>query len=105
MVQDAYEYFLHFEDMISKARKGQEDPTEAFRFVVEQRLQCLGCNGVRYREDIQDSLSIPVPAQKASEIPDEHESVSLLECLDLYTREDRISYTCQHCKKSDGATT
>jgi ubiquitin carboxyl-terminal hydrolase 5/13 len=40
---------------------GYVDPTRVFRFVVQQRIQCLGCGGVKYRVDEQDNINISVP--------------------------------------------
>jgi ubiquitin carboxyl-terminal hydrolase 5/13 len=43
-------------------RSGQYvDPTKVFKFDVQQRIQCLGCGGVKYRVDEQDNFNIPVP--------------------------------------------
>ena len=40
---------------------GYVDPTRVFRFVVQQRIQCLGCGGVKYRVDEQDNINISIP--------------------------------------------
>ena len=40
---------------------GYVDPTKCFKFAVQQRIQCLGCGGVKYRVDEQDNINIPVP--------------------------------------------
>jgi ubiquitin carboxyl-terminal hydrolase 5/13 len=40
---------------------GYVDPTRCFRFVIQQRIQCLGCGGVKYRLDEVDNLNITIP--------------------------------------------
>ena len=40
---------------------GYVDPTRCFKFAVQQRIQCLGCGGVKYRIDEQDNINIAVP--------------------------------------------
>jgi uncharacterized UBP type Zn finger protein len=37
------------------------DPTKCFKFGVQQRIQCLGCGGVKYRIVEQDNINIAVP--------------------------------------------
>jgi ubiquitin carboxyl-terminal hydrolase 5/13 len=37
------------------------DPTKVFKFAVQQRIQCLGCGGVKYRVDTQDNINVTVP--------------------------------------------
>jgi ubiquitin carboxyl-terminal hydrolase 5/13 len=40
---------------------GYVDPTNCFNFAIQQRIQCLGCGGVKYRVDQQDNINISVP--------------------------------------------
>lgn len=40
---------------------GYVDPTKCFKFGIQQRIQCLGCGGVKYRVDEQDNINITVP--------------------------------------------
>jgi ubiquitin carboxyl-terminal hydrolase 5/13 len=40
---------------------GYVDPTNCFKFAVQQRIQCLGCSGVKYRVDQVDNLNFPIP--------------------------------------------
>jgi ubiquitin carboxyl-terminal hydrolase 5/13 len=45
------------------------DPTKVFKFHVQQRIQCLGCGGVKYRVDEQDNFNITVPATVKQYLP------------------------------------
>ena len=64
--QDAFEFLLHLLKIVSRSQHPAplHDPVDAFRFVLEQRLQCLHCKKVRYRSDEQENISIPVPIRR-----------------------------------------
>ena len=112
--QDAFELLLHLFKLITRSQHpgSLHDPVQSFRFVMEQRLQCLSCKKVRYRTDEQDNISIPVPirpipkaqdATKDGEKPkDEYESVTLKECLDTFTAPETVELTCPACGSKDG---
>ncbi|TGZ82661.1 ubiquitinyl hydrolase [Ascodesmis nigricans] len=116
--QDAFELLLHLFSHIEKQRhpQGLKDPVSDFRFVLEQRLQCLGCKKVAYRTDVQDNISVPVPARKietleaevkegeeAKEKKDAYEPVTIKECLDIFTANERVEFTCKSCGSKEGA--
>ncbi len=114
--QDAFELLLHLFKLITRSHHSASlpDPTQAFRFVMEQRLQCLKCKKVRYSVDEQDNVSIPVPIRKLSpqttpfggaekeDTVDEYQPVSFKECLDSFTAEETVELTCTSCGSKDG---
>jgi ubiquitin carboxyl-terminal hydrolase 5/13 len=114
--QDAFEFLLHVFKLITRSQHSTQlqDPTRCFRFVMEQRLQCLSCKKVRYSSDEQDNISIPVPIRKillpaidSGEAPgnkkaDEYEAVTLKECLDTFTSSEHVELTCSACGSKDG---
>ena len=112
--QDAFELFLHLLKLITRSPHSAplQDPVQSFRFVMEQRLQCMSCLKVRYRTDEQDNISIPVPVRRISPKPndntgtekpkDEFQPVTLKECLDMYTGEEAVELTCPSCNSKDG---
>ena len=106
---DSFEFLLHLlkHINISNSSNPAQDPTSSFKFVIEQRLQCLNCNKVRYRSDEQDNISVPVPAHQkpatngeangdAPKAP-EFEAVTLKECLDLFTSPTTVEFNCSSC--------
>ncbi|KAI0686470.1 ubiquitinyl hydrolase [Cytidiella melzeri] len=112
--QDSEEFFTHFITALRRELKktGTEgtstDPTEAFRFGLEQRLQCGDCGKVRYRVDGSDVLSIPVPKRDATaksttegEVEGEllFEDVAIDECLGDLMGVDALEYSCPSCNK------
>lgn len=108
--QDAFEFLLHLFKLITRSHNNNssQDPTNAFRFVMEERLQCLSCKKVRYRTDVQDNLSIPVPFRKVpksigvEDKEDEYEPVTLKECLDNFTASEVVELRCSGCGGNDG---
>jgi ubiquitin carboxyl-terminal hydrolase 5/13 len=112
--QDSFELLLHLLKIITRSKHTAplRDPVSAFRFELEQRLQCLSCNKVRYRSDVQDNISIPVPSRRlpAKEVPadskdkpkDEFEPVTLKECLEIFTGSEIVELTCPSCGSKDG---
>jgi ubiquitin carboxyl-terminal hydrolase 5/13 len=118
--QDAFEFLLHLLKLISRSQHvaPQQNPVDAFRFVMEQRLQCTNCRRVRYRTDEQENISIPVPIRRIPKIDkmevtddnskekdkEEFEPVTLKECLDIFTAEEMVELTCGACGSKAGFT-
>ncbi|KAL8636763.1 MAG: hypothetical protein Q9228_005879 [Teloschistes exilis] len=114
--QDAFELLLHLLKLITRSSHSSpvEDPVKTFRFVMEQRLQCISCNRVRYRSDEQDNISIPVPVRRKLRVinsdqpgekpKDEFEPVTLKECLDIFTGAEEVELTCPVCNSKAGFT-
>ncbi|KAI4193909.1 MAG: hypothetical protein LQ350_008085 [Teloschistes chrysophthalmus] len=112
--QDAFELLLHLLKLITRSPHSSpvEDPVKTFRFVMEQRLQCISCNRVRYRSDEQDNISIPVPVRRKLRVinsdqpgekpKDEFEPVTLKECLDIFTGAEEVELTCPACNSKAG---
>ena len=112
--QDAFELLLHLLKLITRSPHNAplQDPVQSFRFVLEQRLQCLSCKKVRYRTDEQDNISISVPVRRIPRQPftevemekakDDFEPVTLKECLDMFTGSEKVELTCRSCGSKDG---
>ena len=119
--QDSFEFLLHILKLITRSQHAEplQDPVEAFRFATEQRLQCSSCKKVRYRTDVQENITISVPARKVikdshmansgiggdankEHDKDEFEPVTLTECLDRFTAEEAVELTCSACGSKDG---
>ncbi|KAI9034819.1 ubiquitin-specific protease UBP14 [Aspergillus affinis] len=106
--QDAFEFLLHIFKLINLAKHSDhgENPIKAFDFAMEQRLQCLSCQKVRYKVDAQDNVSIPVPARRLtsddSHLADSFAPVTLYDCLDAFTSEEKVQLDCPSCKANDG---
>jgi len=121
--QDSFEFLLHLLKLIGRSQHPAplQDPVEAFRFVMEQRLQCLNCRKVRYRTNEQENISITVPirripkdaqmtdistdgagSERKEKEKEEFEPVSLKECLNIFTADEAVELTCPACSSKDG---
>ncbi|OJJ49497.1 hypothetical protein ASPZODRAFT_127964 [Penicilliopsis zonata CBS 506.65] len=117
--QDAFEFLLHLFKLIGISRHdGMFNPIDAFRFAIEQRLQCVSCAKVRYRVDEQDNISVAVPARRLSDkheqisssansaslmpVKNEFAKVAMEECLDIFTSEEIVELECPSCMGKDG---
>ena len=107
--QDAFEFLQHLFTLVTRDNhaSGGEDPTRVFRFATEQRLQCGACRRVRYTTTEQDNIFIDVPKEKVEEEaglteggesrPEAYRPVTLEECLDRFTGEERVELACEAC--------
>ncbi|KAI0155450.1 ubiquitinyl hydrolase [Hypoxylon sp. FL1284] len=107
--QDAFELLQHLIKLITRSPHPAPlaDPTQPFRFVLEQRLQCLSCKKVRYTDTEQDSIFIDVPIEKLPTTEGEGERykpVTLKQCLDNLTAQEVVELTCSSCGSKDGYT-
>lgn len=110
--QDAFEFLTHIFKLVgrSKHTDSHPNPIDSFSFIAEQRLQCMRCRKVRYREDKQDNISMPVPARRSSAQGSDATAsvrfcpVSLQECLEESTAEERVELNCPSCGSKDGFT-
>ncbi|KAI1340175.1 hypothetical protein F5Y15DRAFT_50465 [Xylariaceae sp. FL0016] len=100
--QDAFELWQHVVDLISKSRHPVPltDPTDKFKFVQEQKLQCTNCKKVRYTTTEPDNLMINVPPEKLPSKEGQTESykpVTLKQCLDNFTAPEFVAKKCESC--------
>ncbi|PMB65381.1 Ubiquitin carboxyl-terminal hydrolase 14 [Beauveria bassiana] len=110
--QDAFEFLQHIFKLITRSKHdgGRVDPTKSFRFILEQRLQCLSCNKVKYSTNEQDSIFIDVPLEKLPAVegedaqPTAYKPATLVECLDTFTGAEKVELTCVACGSKDGFT-
>lgn len=132
--QDASEFLQYFLTILTREDKRlRSDPTAAssslgsdqakdapnvLSFELEQRLQCLGCSGVKYStERVEGGLTLPVPFRPIKSISTsseteqeenksvQYEPVSLTECLELFTAPESVEgYSCPACRTKTTAT-
>ncbi|KAH9986049.1 ubiquitinyl hydrolase [Xylariaceae sp. FL0662B] len=107
--QDAFELLQHLLKLITRSQHPTplSDPTQAFKFVMEQRLQCINCKKVRYSSNEQDSIFIDVPIEKSPSAEGQGESykpVTLKQCLNNFTAQEAVELTCAACGSKDGFT-
>lgn len=116
--QDSFELLQHLLKLISRSQrsagatyKDVYDPVDAFRFYMEQKLQCLQCKKVRYRTDQMENISVAVPIKRLprpadttmttngdkDEKKEQFEPVTFKQCLDDFTAPEVVELTCAGC--------
>ncbi|KAI1306125.1 ubiquitin carboxyl-terminal hydrolase 14 [Xylaria venustula] len=106
--QDSFEFLQHLIKLITRSQHPAPlaDPTQPFRFVMEQRLQCINCKKVRYSTTEQDSIFLDVPLEKipSSEAGegDTYQPVTLEQCLNRFTAQEAVELTCPACDSKVG---
>lgn len=118
--QDSFELLLHLLKLVSRSQssahgmyKEVTDPVQSFRFVVEQKLQCLECKKVRYKIEEMENLSVAVPIRRLKQADvamtngdkdekrkEEFEPVTLKQCLDDYTAPEVVELQCSGCSNA-----
>lgn len=63
--QDAQEFFLHIINIIDRHSRHQINPTDCFKFQVEERYQCSRSNKVKYTYRTEYLLPLPIPVETA----------------------------------------
>ncbi|NXA31052.1 UBP13 hydrolase, partial [Eudromia elegans] len=64
--QDAQEFFLHLMNLVERNAIGSENPSDVFRFLVEERTQCCQSRKVRYTERVDYIMQLPVAMEAAT---------------------------------------
>ncbi|PIO33564.1 hypothetical protein AB205_0099820, partial [Aquarana catesbeiana] len=64
--QDAQEFFLHLINLVERNSTGLENPSDVFRFLVEERTQCCQSRKVRYTERVDHIMQLPVAMEAAT---------------------------------------
>jgi ubiquitin carboxyl-terminal hydrolase 5/13 len=106
--QDSFELLQHIIKLITRSQHPAplRDPTQPFRFVMEQRLQCINCKKVRYSSTEQDSIFIDVPLEKLPQSEsgegDAYQPVTLEQCLNRLTAQEAVELTCPACESKVG---
>nr|XP_015193349.1 PREDICTED: ubiquitin carboxyl-terminal hydrolase 5 [Lepisosteus oculatus] len=64
--QDAQEFLLHFINMVERNCRSSDNPTEAYRFLMEERIVCQQSQRVKYTQRVDYILQLPVPMEHAT---------------------------------------
>ncbi|XP_070502099.1 ubiquitin carboxyl-terminal hydrolase 5 [Chironomus tepperi] len=68
--QDAQEFLLHLFTVIERNSHGQSNPTDSFKFQIEDRVECLSSNKVKYSYRDEFLLPLPIPLESATNLDD-----------------------------------
>ncbi|KAI8921585.1 hypothetical protein BC831DRAFT_476413 [Entophlyctis helioformis] len=105
--QDAQEFLQHLMQMVEqKERAGGNDPSKAFAYTMEQRLQCLECEKVKYTSVASGGINLHVPATVLGEKDGKkvYQPVALDSCLETHFGQDIRTFACPHDKQPTSAS-
>ncbi|XP_077453742.1 ubiquitin carboxyl-terminal hydrolase 5 isoform X1 [Stigmatopora argus] len=63
--QDAQEFLLHFINMVERNCRSGPNPSEAFRFLVEEKIVCQQSQKAKYTQRVDYIIQLPVPMDQA----------------------------------------
>ncbi|XP_033097730.1 ubiquitin carboxyl-terminal hydrolase 5-like isoform X1 [Anneissia japonica] len=66
--QDAQEFLLHFMNIVERNTRGSSNPCDCFKVQLEDRIECLQSQQVRYTTRSDYMLSVPIPIEAATNI-------------------------------------
>ncbi|KEG14631.1 putative ubiquitin hydrolase [Trypanosoma grayi] len=114
--QDAQEYLLYVLEQMRRHVKVPYDvgasslhPSDTFKMAIENRIQCCSCHKVRYTQETDCCLSLPIPmdplaksAKRDKKLTDEEieanrPRISLNECIDSLMRSVDVECRCSAC--------
>uniref|UniRef100_A0A8C0XZI6 Ubiquitin carboxyl-terminal hydrolase n=1 Tax=Cyprinus carpio carpio TaxID=630221 RepID=A0A8C0XZI6_CYPCA len=64
--QDAQEFLLHFINMVERNCRSGMNPSEAFRFLVEEKIVCQQSQKAKYTQRVDYIVQLPVPMDQAT---------------------------------------
>ncbi|XP_061770831.1 ubiquitin carboxyl-terminal hydrolase 5 isoform X3 [Nerophis ophidion] len=71
--QDAQEFLLHFINMVERNCRSGPNPSEAFRFLLEDRIVCQQSQKAKYTQRVDYIIQLPVPMDQAINTGEEDE--------------------------------
>lgn len=112
--QDAQEFFLHILNLLERNTRNSSNPSDSFKFKIEERYQCTSSDKVKYthRADTLLALNIPMEAAVNREEVTAYEAkkaeaeaqgkrldpnalvrprIKLFSCLELFTQTETIN--------------
>lgn len=66
--QDAQEFMLHLFSVIERNSRGQSNPTDSFKFQIEDRVECLTSKKVKYGYRDEYVLPLMIPLEQATNL-------------------------------------
>ncbi|XP_052433819.1 ubiquitin carboxyl-terminal hydrolase 5 isoform X2 [Carassius gibelio] len=72
--QDAQEFLLHFINMVERNCRSGMNPSEAFRFLVEEKIVCQQSQKAKYTQRVDYMVQLPVPMDQATNMEELQEA-------------------------------
>uniref|UniRef100_A0A8C2J4K2 Ubiquitin carboxyl-terminal hydrolase n=1 Tax=Cyprinus carpio TaxID=7962 RepID=A0A8C2J4K2_CYPCA len=72
--KDAQEFLLHFINMVERNCRSGLNPSEAFRFLVEEKIVCRQSQKAKYTQRVDYIVQLPVPMDQATNMEELQEA-------------------------------
>ncbi|XP_011293017.1 ubiquitin carboxyl-terminal hydrolase 5 [Musca domestica] len=66
--QDAYDFYLHFINLLERHSRNQFNPIDSLTFGVEERVECMASKKVKYTSREEYCLPLVIPLEKATNL-------------------------------------
>lgn len=99
--QDASEFWGYLVDQLEKNKvngKLSNSPLEGLKYVLETKLKCSKCNGVRITKELDEAVSVPISEQISMASDQTHNPTSLSESFALWKCPEELEYQCPKCQ-------
>lgn len=108
--QDSFEFWTYLIDKLEKKKvygQLEKSPTNVLKFVLESKIKCGNCHGVRIRKEITDSTSVPLKVELLEKDANGnriYKETSINESLDQWCSPEAFEYSCPVCGGTQNAT-
>lgn len=100
--QDAFEFWGYLVDQLEKAKVNgrlETSPLEVLKFVLETKLKCTSCNGVRLSKELDESVSLPISENLITSNPERaYEPTSISDSFKIWKSVESLEYECPKCE-------
>lgn len=108
--QDSFEFWTYLIDKLEKKKvfgQLEDSPTNALKFILESKIKCNTCQGVRIKKEVTDNMSIPLNVnfvEKDAEGNKIFKETSMGESMDKWNSPEVFEYSCPKCGGKQVAT-
>jgi len=97
--QDAFEYLSYLLEKFEKQEKsqGKPNPRSIFEFDLENRLECIKCHGVKYKQQRTCFLNLTVPNWEEKKA--EGSVCTFEETVNKFLGEELVELNCSECNE------
>ena len=108
--QDSFEFWTYLIDKLEKKKvygQLENSPTNALKFILESKIKCNNCQGVRIKKEVTDNMSVPLNVnlvETDAEGNKIYKQTSMNESMDKWNSPEAFEYSCPKCGGKQIAT-
>lgn len=107
--QDAFEFWTYLIDKLEKKKvygQLEKSPTDTLKFVIENKIKCETCNGVRIKKELTDSVNVPIDVEILETDSDGNEiykQTTMDTSFNEWYGVEKFEYSCPKCGSNQPA--